>query len=283
MLFRSQSLEGARRFFEAEEYPLALRKIQDALDLDPEDTDALSLKSQIERERREKKIEEWIQLTHQHLDNQAFSQARDALNNVLKLKPNDTVALALVSEVGRREREVSQVREEKVRLYQAAMQAWDKGEVTSALSKLEHLIKLDRDLPDTDAGRTGTYNSFYNQVHSEHNSLKNAYEEARRSLAAEDYAAALATCRQYLSKYPHHALFQALKFDIEERQRQALSAVIADTDRRVEAEADLHRRVGILDEALKLYPGEPHFERALKGVHDKRDLVNSIEIGRAHV
>ena len=271
-----QSLEGARRFFEAEEYPLALRKIQEALDLDPEDTDALSLKSQIERERREKKIEEWIQLARQHLDNQAFSQARDALNNVLKLKPNDTVALALVSEVGRREREVSQVREEKVRLYQAAMQAWDKGDVTSALSKLEHLIKLDHDLPDSDAGRTGTYHSFYNQVHSEHNSLKSAYEDANRSLAGENYEAALATCQQYLSKYPHHALFQALKFDIEERQRQALSAVIADTDRRVEAEADLHRRVGILDEALKLYPGEAHFERASKGVRDKRDLVNSI-------
>src|SRR6266487_2220711 len=81
-------------------------EIQDALDLDPEDTDALSLKSQIERERREKKIEEWIQIAHQHLDNQAFSQAREALNNVLKLKPNDTVALALVAEVARREREV---------------------------------------------------------------------------------------------------------------------------------------------------------------------------------
>jgi len=271
-----QSLEGARRFFEAEEYPLALRKIQDALDLDPEDTDALSLKSQIEKERREKKIEEWIQLARQHLDNQAFSQARDALNNVLKLKPNDTVALALVSDVSRRERDVSQVREDKVRLYQTAMQAWDKGDVTSALSKLEHLMKLDRDLPDSDGGRTGTYHSFYNQVHSEHNALKSAYEEAKRSLAEENYEAALASCRQYLSKYPNHALFQALKFDIEERQRQALSAVIADTDRRVEAEADLHRRVGILDEVLKVYPGEPHFTRALKGVHDKRDLVNSI-------
>ena len=95
-----QSLESARRFFEAEEYSLALRKIQDALDLDPEDTDALSLKAQVERERREKKIEEWIQIAQQHLDNQAFSQARDALNNVLKLKPNDTVALELVAEVG---------------------------------------------------------------------------------------------------------------------------------------------------------------------------------------
>ncbi len=271
-----QLLESARRFFEAEEYPVALRKIQDALDLDPEDTDALSLKSQIERERREKKIEEWIQLAHQHLDNQAFSQARDALNNVLNLKPNDTVALALVADVGRREREVAQVREEKGRLYQAAMQAWDKGDVTSALSKLENLMKLDRDLPDADAGRTGSYHVFYNQVHSEHNSIKNSYEEAKRSLANENYEGAMATCRQYLAKYPNHALFQALKFDIDERQRQALSAVIAETDRRVEEEADLHRRVGILDEVLKLYPGEPHFERALKQVHDKRDLVNSI-------
>jgi len=271
-----QSLEGARRFLEAAEYPLALRKIQDALDLDPEDTDALSLKAQIERERREKKIEEWIQIAHQHLDHQAFGQARDALNNVLKLKPSDTVALALMADVGRREREASQVREEKARLYQAAMQAWDKGDVTSALSKLEHLMKLDHTQPDADAGRTGTYHSFYNQVHSEHNSIRNAYEEARQNLAGKNYEAALATCQHYLSRYPNHALFQALKFDIEERQRQALSAVIADTDRRVEEEADLHKRVGILEEALKLYPGEPHFERALKPVRDKRDLINSI-------
>lgn len=271
-----QSLEGARRFLEAAEYPLALRKIQDALDLDPGDTDALSLKAQVERERWDKKIEEWIQIARQHLDHQAFSQARDALNNVLKLKPNDTIALALMAEVGRRERDASQVREEKARLYQAAMQAWDKGEVTSALSKLEHLMKLDNSQPEADAGRTGTYHSFYNQVHSEHNSIRNAYEEARRNLATENYEAALATCRQYLSRYPNHALFQALKFDIEERQRQALSAVIANTDRRAEEEADLHKRVGILEEALKLYPGEQHFERALKLVRDKRDLVNSI-------
>lgn len=271
-----QSLDSARRFFEAVEYPLALRKIQEALDLDPEDTDALSLKAQIERERREKKIEEWIQIAHQHLDNQAFAQAKEALNNVLKLKPNDTVALALVAEVGRCEREVLQVREEKSRLYQSAMQAWDKGDVTSALSKLENLMKLDRDLSDADAGRTGTYHVFYNQVQSEHNSIKNDYEEAKRNLEGQNFEAAMATCRQYLSKYPNHALFQALKFDIDERQRQALSAVIAETDRRVEGEADLHRRVGILEEALKAYPGEQHFERALKVVRDKRDLVNSI-------
>src|SRR2546421_1478374 len=35
-----QLLESARRFFEAAEYPLALRKIQEALELDPNDADA---------------------------------------------------------------------------------------------------------------------------------------------------------------------------------------------------------------------------------------------------
>lgn len=271
-----QMLESARRFFEATEYPLALRKIQEALELDPNDADALTLKSVVEKERREKKISEWITLARQHLENQSFRQAREALDNVVQMKPNETEALGLLAEVGRRESEVSRVREEKAKLYQAAQQAWEKGEVTSALSKLEVLVSMDRDLPESDSGRSSTYQNFYNQVHSEHNSLKNSYEEAKRNLAADNFEAAMAVCRQYLAKYPNHALFQALKFDVEERQRQKLSQVIAETDRSVEGEADLDRRAAILEEALKLYPGESHFERALRLVRDKRDLVNSI-------
>jgi serine/threonine-protein kinase len=271
-----QMLESARRFFEATEYPLALRKIQEALELDPNDADALSLKAQVEKERREKKISEWIALARQHLENQAFRQAREALENVVQMKPNETEALGLLAEVGRRESEVSRVREEKAKLYQAAQQSWEKGEVTSALSKLEVLVAMDRDLPESDTGRSSTYQNFYNQVHSEHNALRNSYEEARRNLAADNFEAAMAVCRQYLAKYPNHALFQALKFDVEERQRQKLSQVIAETDRRVDAEADLDRRAGILEEALKAYPGEQHFERAVRLVRDKRDLVNSI-------
>ena len=271
-----QMLESARRFFEATEYPLALRKIQEALELDPHDADALSLKGQVEKERREKKISEWITLARQHLDNQAFRQAREALENVVQMKPNETEALSLLAEVGRRESEVSRVREEKARLYQSAMQAWEKGEVTSALSKLEVLVSMDRDQPESDTGRSSTYQNFYNQVHSEHNSLRNSYEEAKRNLAADNFEAAMMVCRQYLAKYPNHALFQALKFDVEERQRQKLSQVIAATDRRVDEEADLDRKAGILEEALKLYPGESHFERSIRLVRDKRDLVNSI-------
>ena len=270
-----QMLENARRFFDAAEYPLALRKVQEALELDPSDARALALKAQIEKDRREKKISEWITLARQHLDNQAFRQAREALNNVLQIKPNDTDALRLGAEIGRREQEVAHAREEKAKLYQAAMQAWEKGDVTSALTKLERLIAMDRDLPETDTARSNSYQGFYNKVTSEHNALKNSYDEARRNLAADNCEAALALCRQSLAKYPNHALFQALKFDVEEHQRQRLSAVIAETDRRADEEPDLDRRLAVVEEALISYPGEPHFMRALELIRDKRDLVYS--------
>jgi tetratricopeptide (TPR) repeat protein len=269
-------LERARRFLEAQEYPLALRKIQEALERDPEDAGALALKAQVERQRRERKIGEWIQLAHQHLDNHAFRQAREALENVLKLKPNETGALRLLAEVNRREQELQRAREEKAKLYQAALHAWEKGEVTSALSKLEYLVKLDKEMPEADSGRSNTYQNLYNQVRSEHDAIENAYEEARRRLSEENFEVALTLCKNALTKYPNHALFQALKFDVEERQRQNLSALIAETDRKVEEEPDLDRRVAILEAVLKRFPEEPHFERALKLVRDKRDLVESI-------
>jgi tetratricopeptide (TPR) repeat protein len=106
--------------------------------------------------------------------------------------------------------------------------------------------------------------------------LRNAYEDARKKLGARDFKGALAMCQEALAKYPAHALFQALKVDIEETQRQDLSAFVARIDREAEAEPDLDRRVSILMEALTVHPGEIHFERALQLAVSKRDLVSSI-------
>ncbi|MBZ5625172.1 MAG: protein kinase [Acidobacteriia bacterium] len=170
-------------------------------------------------------------------------------------------------------------REEVSRLYQAAVEEWDKGEVASALSHLEALIAVDRENPEGDTGQSGIYRDFYNQVHAEHNALNSAYEQARRSLAADEFDKALAVSKRYLSKYPNHALFRALQGDAESRQRQKLAAAIVETDRRLQAEPDPDRQLGILLLALKLYPHEPHFEAALRSVRDKRDLAGSLESG----
>ncbi len=271
-------LDNARRFQEAQEYSVALRKVQEALDLDPNDTDSLALKSVIEKDRREKKIVEWNQIARQHLANESFQQAREALSNILRAKPHDADALQMMAEVTRGEQELERHREQKTQLYSQAMQAWERGEVTSALSKLDVLAALERNRPDTDSGMSAIFEGFYNQVRSEHDLLKNQYAEARRLLAEDDFATTNSLCRQMLAKYPNHALFQALDYDIRERQSQKLSSYIAEIDRRLEKEPDLDRRVALLDEALRNYPGDKHFEQALRLVREKRDLVTSIVV-----
>lgn len=272
-----QLLESARTRFEEDEYPLALQKIQEILQLDPENAAALGLKSTIENKRLDRKIEDWFRLAHQHISNHAYSHARQALQNVLQLRPKESKALQLVSEVDRREQQYLALRQEKEQAYKAALEAWQNGEISSALSKMGVVIELERQSTDaTSPDRTATYQNFYNQVRSEHDAMNNAHLETRKHLADRDFAKALALCDAYLAKYPGNALFQALRFDVEEHQRQEQSAFVAEIDRRAEAEPDLGKRVSILEEALNHYPGEAHFEKSLRLMREKRDLVNSI-------
>jgi serine/threonine-protein kinase len=279
----SQLLDAARARFEEEEDPLALQKLQEALQIEPDNATALTLKSRIENRRSERQIDNWYRLARQHIDNHAYAHAREALQNVLQLRPQEARALQLLAEVDRQEQEYKKLRQEKEQLHRAAMDAWHKGDVSNALAKLGVVLDLDRRAPDSINRESGaTYQSFYNEVRSEHDTMNTAYAEARRNLTEHNFRKAMDACQAYLAKYPSNAIFQALKYDIEEQQRQELSSFIASIDRQVEAEPDLDKRVNILREALDLHPGESHFERALRLVQDKRDLVNSI-VARAHL
>ena len=279
----SQLLDAARARFEEEEDPLALQKLQEALQIEPDNAVALALKSRIENRRSERQIDNWYRLARQHIDNHAYGHARDALQNVLQLRPKEARALQLLSEVDRQEQEYKKLRQEKEQLHRAAMEAWQKGDVSNALAKLGVVLDLDRRAPDSVNRESGAnYQSFYNEVRSEHDAMNTAYAEARRNLVEHNFRKASEACQTYLAKYPSNAIFQALKYDIEEQQRQELSAFIAAVDRQVESEPDLEKRVNILREALEAHPGESHFERALRLVQDKRDLVNSI-VARAHL
>ena len=277
----AQLLESARTRAEEEEYPLAFQKLQELLSLDPSNGAALALKSSIEKKRSERKVEDWLRLARQHMEQSAFDLARQALKNVLEINRADSRALHLTSEIDQREQEFLRARQEKEQLYNKAVNAWQNGEVSAALSKLERLVEIDQRLPDPGASeRSAAFHSFYNQVRSEHDVMKSCYEQARKHLVDRNFSSALELCSEQLSRHPGQALFQALKLEIEERQRQELSSCIAETDRQIEAEPDLDKRVDILSGALKLHPGEPHFERALRMMRDKRELVNSI-VGKA--
>jgi len=278
----TQLLDAAKARFEEEEDPLALQKLQEILEMEPDNVSALSLKSKIESRRSEKQIENWYRLARQHTDNHAYPHARQALQNVLQLRPKEARALQLIGEVDRQEQEYNKLRQEKAQIHRAAMDAWQRGDVSSALSKLAVVLELDRRAPDVSSPEgSATYQGFYNEVRSEHDAMNTAYAEARKHLAEGNFSKALAVCDTYLAKYPANAIFQALKYDVEEQQRQELSSFVASVDRQVEVEPDLDKRVNILKEALQLHPDEIHFQRALRLVKDKCDLVNSI-VARAH-
>jgi eukaryotic-like serine/threonine-protein kinase len=272
-----QLLESARTRIEEEEFPLALQKVQEVLEIDPTYADALHLKAEIEQQRNEKQIDNWYRLVHQHIDNQIFSQARLGLEEILRIRPADPRARGMLEQVDRQEKESIKIREEKEQLYQSALKCYQCGEISTALDKLERLLSLARQTSKTpNPEKEAQYQNLYNQIRSERETFRNAYTEARRYLEDKSFARALALCAEFLKKNPADPMFQALKLEVEERERQARSAAVADVNHRVELEADLDRKISILKEAADSYPGEPHFNEALKLIRGRRDLVNSI-------
>jgi tetratricopeptide (TPR) repeat protein len=272
-----QLLDSARVRLEEEEMPLALQKIQEALEIDPSNMEAKLLRAETEQRRGARQIESWRRLVRQHMDNHVYSQARQALEEILKLDPTDANAREMLASLNRREQEFLAGRKQKEGLYQSAMRAYQDGEISSALDKLEHVLKLTGETsssasPDRDA----EYQRFYNQVRTERDEYRNAHAEGRRLLAERNFDAALELCGQVLRKYPGDALFQALKLEVEELQRQEQSAFLGDVNRRVDAEADLDRKYAILSEAAERFPKEPHYQQALRLIRERRDLVNAI-------
>ncbi len=278
-----QLMETARRLFEEEEYQLALQKLQEVLNLDSSNTDAHALKAEIEGKRSAHQIEDWLRLAWQHLENHAYGHAREALDNVFQLRPNETKARHLLVEVGRREEEYVRLRQEKEQLYQAAVDSAHRGELSSALTMLERVLEMDHRAPDTlSPDQAGIYQNLYDGVRSEHDRLMSSFQEARKHSENKNFAPALEICRGYLERYPDHALFRSLLFDVEDRQRQEMSAFVARVDREVNAEADLNQKLRILEEALRQCKDEPHFQRALETIRKKREFVESI-VSRARL
>jgi eukaryotic-like serine/threonine-protein kinase len=278
-----QLLEAARTRVEQDEIPLALEKLQEILEIDPENADAHAMRGSIEKQRNERQIESWIGLARRHLERHDFTEARQALNEVFKIRQSDPSARELLRETDRREQDTQRVTSEKEQLYGSALKAYNSGEISTALSKLERLLELGRQTPDASVpDRDSVYQGFYNQIRSERDSIHNAYEEARRNLSEKNFARALEICDNFVAKYPADAIFQALKLEAVEQGRQELSAYIAEIGRRVDSEPDLDRKVNIFKEACERYPNELQFQQSLKLTRERRDLVQSIVAKARH-
>jgi len=278
-----QLLETARKRFEEEEYVRALQKVQEVLDLDSTNTEAFTLKGAIEGKRSGTQIEEWFRLAHQHMENHAYSHARQALQKVLDIRPKESRANALLTEVERREQEYVRLRNEKQHAYKSAVDAYQRGEIDSALNKMSRVLDLDRRAAYSTSPEQGAeYQRFYEEVCSKRDQLSSQETEARRYLSEGNFTGALSTCDAVLANYPNNVVFGVLRDDVEQAQRQEIFAYIARIDKEVAAEPDLDRKVALLEEAQKKYPSEPRFEQSVRQVRARRDKMNSL-VGRARM
>src|SRR5262249_37802201 len=226
-----QALESARHRFAEGEYQLALQKVDEVLRRDPTNSPALALKSEIDSAQKNYQIENWFRYAQDHSKNYEFNHARQALQNVLRLKPTDSIARQMLAEIDRRESEYLREHREKEDLYKEAKAAWERGEVSVAFSKLERVLELDRRAPDSASSDSAvSYQNLYEQVRSEHDRINNGYQEARKLLSVNEFTNALSICEGILNKYPEHPLFLILKEDIAERQRQYISSYILKID-----------------------------------------------------
>ena len=276
-----QFLETARRRFDEGEYVRALQKVQDILDLDPANTDASTLKGAIDRKRSATQIEEWFRLAHQHMENRAYAHARQALERVLDIRPNEARAEGLLVEVERREQEGLRFRNEKQQAYQSALEAYRRGDIDSALQKLERVLDLDRRAPNSTSPDQGAvYQKLYEEVRSRRDQLASKENEARRALDEGNFAAAQALCEEVLAAFPNNVVFRALRDDVGQARGLEILAYVAKIERDVAAEPDFNRKVSILEEAGTKYPSESRFEQSLQQVRARRDLVDSL-VGRA--
>jgi len=191
-------IKSARTRMEEQEYPLALQNVQRALDLDPANIDALAMRREIDRQRSARQVEKWFPIAQQHFDDKLFANSRQAIDEIQKVDPTNEQARDLLTAVSRGEHEIGMLHQERRQLYDAALNAYRSGAISSALNKLERAIDLGKRAPGPPS-TDGQYLAFYEQIRSERDELHNSYTEGRKAVESRNFARGLDIRRQDLS------------------------------------------------------------------------------------
>jgi len=273
-----QLLSIARTSIEIDdEVEFGLAKLRELLEVDPENADALALKTYGEKKRSERQLGKWIEIGNTHLGIGEFTEARNAAKEALASQPGDAKALELLSRIQEAETVAQRVRAHKEQLYSKALRDFQNGDIEAARSRLDHLFSEVRLHPEGMAPeRDAVYESFYEQVCSTCDSLRSKLEEAQKLLDGENFPQARAICIEQLARYPDNEDFHALKMQVEDAERQKISADFAAATKNADGEPDLNRRANIWQEAVKTHAGEARFAEQWKFTCERRDLVNSI-------
>ncbi len=168
-------------------------------------------------------------------------------------------------------------RNEKEKLFTVAQRHHRNGQLSSALTQLEKLLTLSRNVPGSSiAEREKVFEALYAELQSERDRINECCSEAARALAENNFEKALAICESLQARYPNNQEFQALRLKAQQAQRQQLLTFVGEVAHSVEAEPNLDGRVCLLQEAVKRYPNEELLASQLSLACEQRDLAASI-------
>lgn len=267
-----QQCESARLYNDAKEYLAALDKVREVLKVVPYQEEALALRDLIDRDRLQSVLAD----ARSHMAAHNFAEARRAIEEARQIRARDTQSSELLSELARMEEADRQFAEQKETLFHEAQSAYRAGRTTTAVQQLEKLIGLieKSDLP-ANSGRHSIYRRLYTEVAAECRHVQKSFDEVSQLVAAGKVPQALTICDQMVATNPTHSQFQALKLELENRERQMRLEYVQELGARLAEIPDLEKRVALLQEAVNRYPGESQLSELLKTARGLRDLVVS--------
>ena len=278
----SRLLENAKRCVDEKEYSLALRKIQEILELVPEHSPALELKQQIEDALTEQKMAELLRVAAEHLERMALTSARQAAQDALNLKPDDTRAKELLKNIELKQQEVIRSRREQESLFEAARTAWTAGNLSLAIERFDQIAESIRRSP----GRRDwcpERKEMERKVREERMALQTDLAEARRKLGLGNLTAALSLYDRQCARYPDEPLVRSLRQEIERVQRANAARQVEDVEARLLAEPDLSRQAATVTQALREHPDQDAFRNLLARIQEKQKAADAIvELARKH-
>ena len=103
-----------------------------------------------------------------------------------------------------------------------------------------------------------------------------AAHEIKAYLNCGETLKALITCNRMLSLHPGNKLFEGLRLEIENKEREVRLESVRQLSADLEHVPDLDARIEAIQQALHRYPTESQLSQLLKNAIARRDLFNSL-------
>jgi serine/threonine protein kinase len=272
----SEQLESVRLHRDVGDFDSALDKLDAVLKKAPGNPEAIREREIINSERLKRVLSD----ADRHMRSHDFGNARKSIEEARQIEPKDSSTTELLLELTRLEEADKRMAEQKEQLFVEAQAAMRGGHTTTALHKLDRLRELIRNQgAGLTSDRDAIYEHYHDEILTEHNRVRRAFEDAKQKLEQGKFAQVMAVCDQMLAMNPGHPLFVGMKLHAEDRERQLRLECVQGVCATLAGVPDLERQVGILQDALNRFPGEPQLSEMLRNVKGRRDLIGTLVAG----